>query len=99
MGYLVSVDGLLIYFAGDTGKTRQMETLADRQIDYAFLPIDGIFTMNIKAAVECARLIKAKHTVPIHMKPGKLFDAKTAAKFVTDGAMIIEAGQEIELLK
>lgn len=97
VGYLVSVDDLLIYFAGDTAQTKQMETLADRQIDYAFLPIDGIFTMNVKAAVECAKLIRAKHTVPIHMKPGKLFDAKIAAKFVTDGAMVIAAGQEIEL--
>ena len=97
VGYLVSVDNLLIYFAGDTAKTEQMETLADRQIDYAFLPIDGIFTMNVKAAVECAKLIRAKHTVPIHMKPGKLFDAKMAAKFVTDVAMVIAAGQEIEL--
>lgn len=97
VGYLVSVDGLLIYFAGDTAQTKQMETLADRRIDYAFLPVDGIFTMNIKAAVECAKLIRAKHTVPIHMKPGKLFDAKTAAKFVTDGAMVVKPGEEIEL--
>lgn len=97
VGYLVSVDNLLIYFAGDTAKTEQMETLGDRQIDYAFLPIDGIFTMNVKAAVECAKLIRAKHTVPIHMKPGKLFDAKMAAKFVTDGAMVVKPGEEIEL--
>ena len=97
VGYLVSVDGILIYFAGDTAQTKQMETMADRQIDYAFLPIDGIFTMNIKAAVECAELIQAKHTIPIHMKPGKLFDAKTAAKFATDGAMVVEPGKEIEL--
>lgn len=97
VGYLVSVDGLLIYFAGDTAQTKQMETLADRQIDYAFLPIDGIFTMNIKAAVECAKLIRAKHTIPIHMKPGKLFDSKKAEKFVTDGAMVVEPGEEIEL--
>ena len=97
VGYLVSVDNLLIYFAGDTAKTEQMETLGDRQIDYAFLPIDGIFTMNVKVAVECAKLIRAKHTVPIHMKPGKLFDAKMAAKFVTDGAMVVKPGEEIEL--
>lgn len=97
VGYLVSVDGLLIYFAGDTAQTEQMETLADRQIDYAFLPIDGIFTMNIKAAVKCAELIKAKHTIPIHMKPGKLFDLKKAESFVTDGAMVVEPGEEIEL--
>lgn len=97
VGYLVSVDDLLIYFAGDTAKTKQMETLADRQIDYAFLPIDGIFTMNIKAAMKCADLIGAKHTVPIHMKPGKLFDAKMAKKFAADGAMVLEPGQEAEL--
>lgn len=97
VGYLVSVDDILIYFAGDTARTKQMETLADRQIDYAFLPIDGIFTMNVKAAVECANLIKAKHTVPIHMKPGKLFDLKKAESFVTDGAMVVKPGEEIEL--
>ena len=97
VGYLVSVDGLLIYFAGDTAQTKQMETLAERQIDYAFLPIDGIFTMNIKAAEKCAELIGAKHTIPIHMKPGKLFDAKKAGKFAADGAMVVKPGEELEL--
>ena len=97
VGYLVSVDNLLIYFAGDTAKTGQMETFADRQIDYAFLPIDGIFTMNAKAAAECAKLIRAKHTVPIHMSPGRLFDAKKAEKFSADGAMVVKPGEEIEL--
>ena len=97
VGYLVSVDGLLIYFAGDTAKTEQMATLADRQIDYAFLPIDGIFTMNAKAATECAKLIRAKHTVPIHMSPGKLFDLKKAEKFNAEGAMVVKPGEEIEL--
>ena len=97
VGYLVSVDGLLIYFAGDTAQTKQMETLAERQIDYAFLPIDGIFTMNIKAAEKCAELIGAKHTIPIHMKPGKLFDAKKAGKFAADGAMVVKPGEEVEL--
>ena len=97
VGYLVSVDGLLIYFAGDTAQTKQMETLAERQIDYAFLPIDGIFTMNIKAAEKCAELIGAKNTIPIHMKPGKLFDAKKAGKFAADGAMVVKPGEEVEL--
>lgn len=99
VGYLVSADGILIYFAGDTARTKQMEKLADREIDYAFLPIDGIFTMNIKEAQECAELIKAKHTIPIHMAPGKPFDIKKARKFVTEGAMILEPGEEIELIK
>lgn len=97
VGYLVTVDGVLLYFAGDTAQTEQMKSLAERQIDYAFLPIDGIFTMNVKKAAECARLIKAKHTVPIHMAPGRLFDERKAEKFAADGAMVIRPGEEIQL--
>ncbi|MCM1121632.1 MAG: MBL fold metallo-hydrolase [Eubacterium sp.] len=97
VGYLVNVDGICVYFAGDTAQTAQMGTLADRKIDYAFLPIDGIYTMNAREAVKCAQIIKAKHVIPIHMAPGKLFDARVAEKFVTEGAMIVKPGDEIEL--
>lgn len=97
VGYLVRADGVLLYFSGDTARTRQMETLAERNIDYAFLPIDGFYTMDTKEAAECARLIRAKHTIPVHMAPGKLFDPQMAAGFVTRGAMILEPGEEISL--
>lgn len=50
VGYLVTADGISIYFSGDTAQTAQMKTLADRKIDYAFLPIDGIYTMNVQEA-------------------------------------------------
>lgn len=99
VGYLVGIDDILIYFSGDTARTKQMETLYERKIDYAFLPIDGIYTMNIQEAIACAELIKARHTIPIHMAPGKLFDARMAGKFVTEGARILEPGKEIELQK
>lgn len=97
VGYLVTVDNLLLYFAGDTSKTRQMETFADRNIDYAFLPCDGIFNMGIEEAIECANLIKAKHSVPVHMSPGKLFSEKKAKKFTALNALTITPGTEISL--
>lgn len=97
VGYIVTVDGKTVYFAGDTAKTEQMASFAERNLDYAFLPTDGIFTMNIPAAIECAELIKAKHTIPIHMAPGRRFDKHKAKKFVTESAMIIEPGTEVEL--
>ena len=99
VGYLVTVDGKLLYFAGDTAKTRQMERLAQRKIDFAFLPIDGIYTMNAKEAVVCAELIGAKHTIPIHMKPGSLFDSKMAARFATGSALILKPGHEVDLAR
>ena len=98
VGYLVQADGKLIYFAGDTSTTEQMKELADRHIDYAFLPADGIYNMDIPEAVECAELIKAKHTIPIHIAPGKLFDMDRAKRFTASSAMIVQPGEEIELV-
>ncbi len=97
VGYLVSVNGKLLYFAGDTSKTSQMAELADRNIDYAFLPTDGKFNMDMPEAIECAEIIKAKHTVPVHMSPGKLFDKQRAELFDTPGAYIMADGDELEL--
>ena len=77
-----------MYFAGDTSKTEQMQQLAQRHIDYAFLPADGIYNMDVPEAVECAEIIGAKHTVPIHISPGKLFDLERAKRFTASSAMI-----------
>ena len=97
VGYLVTVGNKLLYFAGDTSTTDQMSKLSGKNIDYAFLPTDGHFNMDIPEAIECAELIQAKHTVPVHMSPGSLFDAERAALFETPSALIIEAGETIEL--
>ncbi len=97
VGYLVTVNDKLLYFAGDTSKTVQMTELANRNIDYAFLPCDGRFNMDIPEAVECAEIINAKHTVPIHMAPGKLFDEERAKLFDTPSAYIMADGDELEL--
>lgn len=95
VGYLITLDNATLYFAGDTSKTEEMSSLAKRNIDYAFLPIDGIFNMGISEAIECAKLISAKHTVPVHMSPGKLFDRKKAEKFTAPGALIVKPGETI----
>ena len=96
VGYLVDVDGKLLYFAGDTSKTEQMSTLNESNIDYAFLPMDGRFNMDIAEAIECAQLIQAKNTIPYHMSPGELFNRERAEQFITDSALILEPGETIE---
>ena len=97
VGYLVTVGDKLLYFAGDTSKTDQMAELAQRNIDYAFLPMDGRFNMDVPEAIECAELIQAKHTVPVHMSPGMLFDRERAELFDTPSALVVAAGEVIEL--
>ncbi|MCR5625939.1 MAG: MBL fold metallo-hydrolase [Lachnospiraceae bacterium] len=99
VGFILELDGRKVYFAGDTSKTDMMDTFAERELDYSFLPCDGIFNMDVNEAAECANLIKAVHSVPVHMSPGRLFDKDIAAKFkeMVPSALILEAGAEIDL--
>ena len=97
VGYIITVDGLKLYFSGDTSKTNQMASFASKQLDYAFLCTDGIYNMSLEEAAECAELIGAKHNVPVHIKPGELFDRGLAEKFAGPRRLIIDAGEEIGL--
>lgn len=99
VGYLLQTDGVRLYFAGDTSTTEYMsEVLGRENIDYAFLPTDGYYTMDIEEALRCVKMIGAKHSIPIHMAPGKLFDGEKAKAFLTESALILEPGEEIQLV-
>ena len=98
VGWLITLsDGITIYATGDTSTTNQMTELAERNIDYAFFCCDGKYNMDIAEASACATLVNARHSIPYHMAPGKLFDAQRAAQFDAPGKIIIAAGEEIAL--
>lgn len=97
VGYLISVDGVMVYASGDTSTTDYMDTLAVRKLDYALLPTDGVYNMDIPEAMDCARRIGARHTIPIHMKPGALYDDEKAKAFTVPSALLIRPGEEILL--
>ncbi len=98
VGWLITFpDGITLYATGDTSTTDQMKELAGRNIDYAFFVCDGIYNMDMKEAIACANLVKAKHSIPYHMAPGKLFDQKKAEQFDVPGRLIVPAGKEITL--
>ena len=95
VGYLVSFDGFTIYHAGDTSKIEQMNALADRKIDYAMYPIDGVFNMDAVEATEVANIVGAKFNIPIHE-----FDSNGSHKsdnFNPQGKLVLEYGQTIVL--
>ena len=98
VGYIVTFDNISLYCSGDTSKTEQMKSFAARKLDYALFPTDGVFNMGFGEAAECARLIGAKHNIPVHMNPMKLFNRKKAAeKWEAPNKLIMEPGQEIDL--
>ncbi|MBR4450850.1 MAG: MBL fold metallo-hydrolase [Clostridia bacterium] len=98
VGYILTLPGgAKVYISGDTSKTPQMPTLAEERIDYAFFCCDGVYNMDLDEAAQCAELVGAKHNIPYHMAPGKLFDKKRAERFNAPNRLIIAPGEEIEL--
>lgn len=63
-GYLLDIDGLRIYIAGDTEYIPEMEQLKD--VDVAFLPINQPYTMTVEQAVKAAKVIQPKVLYPYH---------------------------------
>jgi L-ascorbate metabolism protein UlaG (beta-lactamase superfamily) len=96
VGYILTFsDGKTIYISGDTSKTKQMNTLATRSLDYAVFCCDGYFNMDMDEAAECAAIVGAKYNIPYHMIVGEVFNQKRAEQFQAKGRMIVADGEEI----
>lgn len=63
-GYILTIDGLRIYIAGDTEDIPEMAEIKD--IDIAFLPCNQPYTMTIDQLVNAAKTIKPKVLFPYH---------------------------------
>ena len=63
VGYLIAIDGITYYIAGDTDITEE-----NRQVkcDVAFVPIGGTYTMDYKEAAKLINEIKPKIAIPTH---------------------------------
>jgi len=70
VGYLIKIDEVLIYHAGDTDKIPEMQKLTGFKQSgkdfVALLPIGGRFTMTAEEASEAAKLIKPDLAIPMH---------------------------------
>ena len=97
VGFLLEVEGKSVYVAGDTSYMPFMDSLAEKHLDYALLPIDGIYNMGPEEATRCANLIKPKKLIPYHMHPGLLFDMAMDMRVTYPGAILVRPGDEIEL--
>ena len=100
VGYIITLSsGVSIYISGDTSKTKQMNDI--KNIDYAFYCCDGVYNMDIEEAIEAAKLVGAKHSIPYHITVDITdnFDKDRAQKFNVSGRLILENGQEIDLNK
>lgn len=63
-GYVLSLENIRIYIAGDTEVTPEMSEL--NSIDIAFLPCNLPYTMTPAQLIEAAKIIKPKVLYPYH---------------------------------
>ncbi len=94
-GWLVTVDGVKVYHAGDTSMIDEMKELTKREIDFAMYPIDWLYNMGPKEATEVANLVAAKVNIPIHDMNG--FNEHKEDKFTPEGKLVLAKGETIYL--
>lgn len=84
LGYVLEIDDLTFYFAGDTDVIPEMEQVGP--VDYAFLPVSGRTVMTAEEAAEAARIVQPSMAVPVHygLTLGTLEDAERFAALVPD---------------
>ena len=63
-GYILTIDGLRIYIAGDTEDIPEMADIKD--IDIAFLPCNQPYTMTPEQVIKVAKIIRPKVLFPYH---------------------------------
>jgi|UniRef100_A0A7C4U976 L-ascorbate metabolism protein UlaG (beta-lactamase superfamily) len=63
LGYIIEIEGLKIYHAGDTDNIPEMK---DYKCDIALLPVSGTYVMTSDEAVDAAIKINPKLAIPMH---------------------------------
>ena len=63
-GFILTIDGLRIYVAGDTEDIPEMADIKD--IDVAFLPVNQPYTMTVDQCVNAAKVLQPKVLIPYH---------------------------------
>ncbi|WP_444215755.1 MBL fold metallo-hydrolase [Catenibacterium sp.] len=95
VGFIMTVDGITLYGAGDTNYYPEMESFND--LDYSLLPVDGIYNMSAQEASRCAHVIDSRYFIPIHTSPTQLYDEDIAKSFKSPHALYIKPGERLKL--
>lgn len=67
-GFVLTLAGKRLYFAGDTSLFSDMRLIGDQVIDLAFLPIGDNFTMGPEDSLRAINYIRPRAVIPMHYK-------------------------------
>lgn len=86
LGFVIKIDNLAIYHAGDSDKIKEMEKLTgygkhDRKF-VALLPVSGETVMSAEEAADVADMLKPDLAIPMHYGSGVVGTIEDAKRFV-----------------
>ena len=89
LGFVLTVNGVRIYHAGDTDHIPEMKSI---RTEVALLPVSGTYVMTAQEAAEAVKTINPKVVIPMHFGTivGERNDAETFKKLVTCQVEILE---------
>jgi len=103
-GFVVEMDGVRVYHAGDTGLFSDMKLIGELyRPDVALLPIGGRYTMGTAEAMMAANFVGARTVIPIHYNTWDKIAAdpvsfKNAVERVTDiRVAVLSPGESIAI--
>jgi len=96
VGYLIKLNGVIIYHAGDTDNIPEMERLTGYNKNFvALLPVGGRYTMTAEEAALAAKKIKPTISIPMHW--GSIVGTKEDALEFKE--LCEEEGLRVEILE
>jgi len=89
VGYLMTIDGTKIYFAGDTDFVPELRNI---KADVAIVPVSGTYVMTADEAAEFVNSIHPKFAIPMHYGDiiGTIGDAERLKKLSRSEVVILE---------
>ncbi|WP_298669911.1 metal-dependent hydrolase [uncultured Methanofollis sp.] len=103
-GFVVRMDGVSVYHAGDTGLFSDMKLVHDLyRPDVALLPVGGRYTMGPQEAMMAAEFVGAPTVIPMHYNSFSVIEQdltgfKAAVERTTDMKVaLLEPGESIEV--
>ena len=95
VGYVVQMDGISYYVAGDTDLNNDIKEVT---CDIALIPVGGHYTMNVEESAQLVSTIKPKIAIPTHYGSvvGDLSMGQTFAELVRKRDPQIEVNLKIQ---
>ncbi|NIS78769.1 MAG: MBL fold metallo-hydrolase [Anaerolineales bacterium] len=78
VGFVITIAGERLYFAGDTDRIPEMKGL---ECDVALIPVSGTYVMTAEEAAEAVEDIRPKLAIPMHYGAGVAGTRQDAIRF------------------